>query len=145
MYSPFFQELQIHPCDFVIVDQKCCTIPGMTVNMCKSFFTELIFHFSCGIPADTVVIVFDAIIGHTLYKSLITCNPLHVIIFQDSSDFPVSMFDQYPGKFIRCPCIRRFHTVKCHIFIMVMNKNCRDISFLNLFIQTDIRVRKCRA
>lgn len=36
--------------------------------------------------------------------------------------FPVSMFDQYPGKFIRCPCIGRFHTVKCHIFIMVMNK-----------------------
>ena len=109
-------------------------------------FTELIFHFSCGIPADTVVIVFDAIIGHTLYKSLITCNsPACHHISGIPSNFPVSMFDQYPGKFIRCPCIGHFHTVKCHIFIMVMNKNCRDISFLNLFIQTDIRVRKCRA
>ena len=63
--------------------------------------SELIFHFSCGITADTVVIVFDAIIGHTLYKSLITCNPLHVIIFHDSSDYGIKYDDD---------CIRWYST-----------------------------------
>ena len=112
--------------------------------MSKSFLTELVFHLSGRIPSDAVIVIFNSIIRHALNQPLITCNPLHIIIFQNSSDFSVPMFDQRLCQFIGRSGVRHLYTVKRHIFIMIVYKDCRYIPLLNFFKQTQIRIRKCR-
>ena len=83
-------------------------------------------------------------IRQTLDEPLIACNPLHIVIFQDPSDLPVSAFDQRLCQFIGRSGVRHLHTVKRHIFIMIVYKDCRYIPLLNFFKQTQIRIWKCR-
>ena len=41
--------------------------------------------------------------------------------------------------------VRHFHTVKWHIFIMIMDKQRRNISSFDFFIKSDIGIWKCRS
>ena len=144
VYPSLIQKFQIHSRHFIIIDHHCCTLSGVAVNMSKSFLAKLVFHLSGRIPSDAVIVIFKSMIRQTLDEPLIACNPLHIVIFQDPSDLPVSAFDQRLCQFIGRSGVRHLYTVKRHIFIMIVYKDCRYIPLLNFFKQTQIRIWKCR-
>ena len=80
--------------------------------MKHSLFPKFFIHIFGRIPADTIVIKLYPVIGEALDKTLITLDPLHIIIFEYTANPAVSVLNQYFCQLICSSGILHLHTVK---------------------------------
>ena len=75
----------------------------------KQNIPTLFIHIFGRIPADTIIIKLYPVIGEALDKTLITLDPLHIIIFEYTANPAVSVLNQY---FCQLICIAEQKTVR---------------------------------